>query len=171
MSRVFSFRDLQRVPGLDRLTETELLKVENDDEVNAVLAVMGFDISQPILYIPSQHRDMTGRVAVGFRAVGQINGRSDYMNTRLCPLIERLIYAAQKDPSLARELAKMIGHSVNLDDEAIEEDGLFLDDDVDPDYEIITAQLEALVEIRNSIRGFPYNEQGNLKTPAEYQIG
>lgn len=172
MSRNLSFRDIQRTPKAKHLTETELLKIENDPIVNEVLAAMGFDIKQPILYIASKHRDLAGKVAVGFRAVGEIDGFSDYMKSRQVPLIERLIYAAQKDPSLARELSKMIGHSVDLSDDAIDDDeGLFPDEDIDPEYQTILAQIEALHELRDHTRGWPFNEQGNLKTPLEYQAG
>lgn len=168
MSRVFSFRDILRVPELSHLNEVDLLNVKNDSLVNEVLAAVGFDITRPILYVPSNHRDLSNHVAVGFRAVGEINGRSEYMNTRMCPLIERLIFAAQKDPSLAKELSKMIGHSVDLSDSAIEEDTDFLEE-VEEEFEVISMQLELLTALRDSIRGNPYNEQGNLKTPAEYQ--
>lgn len=169
MSRVLSFRDIQRVPGLDKYTEVQLLSIERDKEVNEVLEVLGFDINQPILYVPSKHRDLAGKVAVGFRAVGQISGNDEYMNSRLCPLIEKLVWAAKRDPSLAQELFKLIGHSVNLEEEAIEEDGEFLDEEVEPDFDDITEQIQALEELRNVIRGWPYNDQGNLKTPKEYQ--
>lgn len=170
MSRVFSFRDLGRAPNLKGLNETELLSPKWDEEVNKVLAAVGFDINAPILYVPSQHRDLAGKVAVGFRAVGEISSDTSYLNSRMCPLIERLIWAAQKDPSLAKELSRMMGHSVNLDnDEALEESLDFPEADVEPDYELIQEQIEVLTFLRDQIRGIPYNEQGNLKTPAEYK--
>lgn len=169
MSRVFSFRDIKRAPKLAHMTEVEILSIQNDYLVNEVLAAVGFDIAQPILYMASKHRDLAGHVAVGFRAVGEIDGFSDYMSSRQVPLIERLIWAAQKDPSLARELSKMIGHSVDFRNDAIEDDGPSLDEDIDPDYQMLTEQIEALHELRDHARGWPFNEQGNLKTPSEYQ--
>lgn len=169
MSRVFSFRDLRRIPELSQLTEAEMLKPEHDALVNQALAQLGFNINAPILYVPSQHRDFAGKVAVGFRAVGEISSDPAYLNSRICPLIERLIWAAQKDPSLAKELSKMMGHSVNLDDDAAEEAADFPDTDVDPNYEIIQEQITTLTLLRDVLRGSPYNDQGNLKTPAEYQ--
>jgi hypothetical protein len=169
MSRVFSFRDLKRVPSLTGFSETELLNPKHDAAVNEVLAAVGFNIQAPILYVPSRHRDLAGKVEVGFRAVGEISNDPVYLNSKLCPLIERLIWASQKDPSLARELSKMMGHSVNLDEDAADEVNDFPDSDIDPDYGIIQMQIEALTFYRDEVRGSPYNEQGNLKTPAEYQ--
>lgn len=170
MSRVISFRDLQRVPALSKLSETELLKIENDDLVNSALVQLGFDIAQAIYYTPSKHRDLAGDVAVGYRAVGELSGDREYMRSRLCPLIERLIWASQRDPSLAKELNNMMGGGVNLDEDALTDSGEYLDEDIEPDYEIVSAQLRALEDIRDSIRGCAFNEQGNLKTTAEYKI-
>ncbi len=172
MSRVISFRDLQRVESLAGFTETELLKIENDAKVNAVLAALGFDMNQPILYEPSKHRDMAGSVAVGFRAVGEINGYSEYMDTRMPPLIERLIWASKTDMSLAFELSRMMGHTVNLMDDALEDDVCEIEAEyVEQDYEMVQEQIEALIDLRNHIRGSAYNEYGNLKTPGEYKEG
>jgi hypothetical protein len=170
MSRNFSFRDLRRIPELAKFTEVELLDPSKDELVNQALVQLGFNINAPILYVASQHRDLAGKVEVGFRAVGEISSDPAYLNSRLCPLIERLIWAAQKDPSLARELAKMMGHSVNLDDDATDEANDFPDSDIEPTYEVVQLQIEALTFLRDEIRGSPYNEQGNLKTSAEYQV-
>lgn len=168
MSRVFSFRDLRRIPELSHLSESELLWPKHDAVVNQALAMLGFNVNAPILYVPSQHRDLSGKVEVGYRAVGEISNDPVYLNSKLCPLIERLIWAAQKDPSLAKELSKMMGHSVNLDEDASEEAADFPDTDIDPDYEIIQQQIEVLTLLRDERRGSPYNDQGNLKTPQEY---
>lgn len=141
----------------------------NDALVNQALVQLGFNINVPILYVPSQHRDLSGAVAVGFRAVGEISSDPAYLNSRLCPMIERLIWAAQKDPSLARELSRMTGHNVTLGEEVTDEANDFPDSDIEPNYEITQMQIEALTFYRDEVRGTPYNDQGNLKTPAEYQ--
>lgn len=169
MSRIFSFRDLKRIEKFASLREVDMLSIEYDDSINEALGQLGFDTRAPILYVPSLHRDLAGKVEVGYRAVGEINNDPSYLNSKLCPIIERLIWAARKDPSLARELSKMMGHSVNLDDDAAEESKDFPDVDVSENYADIQAQIELLTEIRDSIRGNPYNEFGNLKTPAEYK--
>ena len=163
-----SFRDLKLIPGLSQFTEVELLSVTRDALVNNALGQLGFNLRAPILYVPSKHRDMQGNVGVGFRAVGHINNDHAYLNSSCCPMIERLIWASLKDPSLARELAKMMGHSVNLDDNAIEQEDPFYEEEMEDDFEMVSAQLLALTKLRDVMRGSPYNEQGLLKTPKEY---
>lgn len=169
MSRVISFRDLKIVPSLSQYTEVELLSTNLDDKVNNVLGQLGFNLKAPILYVPTKHRDMQGGVGVGFRAVGHINNDHAYLSSNICPMIERLIWASLKDPSLARELAKMMGHTVNLDDTALEIDDPMYEEEIEDDYEMTSAQIVALTTIRDVVRGSPYNEQGILKTPKEYK--
>lgn len=170
MSRVLSFRDLKRVPTLSGLNELDMLQLANDGKINSILGQLGFNIKAPILYEPSIHRDMSGHVEMGYRAVGEINNDSEYLNSKICPIIERLIWAARKDMELAREICRLMGHSVNLaTDDAIEEDNGFPDEDIEPDYEIKSQQIALLVSVRDAVRGDPYNEYGNLKTPNEYQ--
>lgn len=172
MSRVFSFRDLQRIPALKGLTETQLLSIERDDLVNQYLAELGFDITKAILYVPAKHRDLSGKVAVGYRAVGDINQDRKWLNSSMCLPIERLIAASKTDMSLTRELAKLMGSNVDLrDDGVVEEPEDFPDELTEPDADDVAHQILILESIRDQVRGSPYNEQGALKTPQEYQVG
>src|ERR1700741_2477056 len=123
MSRVFSFRDLQRIPALSGLTETQLLAIERDDLINSYLAQLGFDTNKAILYVPAKHRDLAGKAAMGYRAVGEIDPHNrTFLNSSLCLPIERLIAASKTDMSLTRELAKLMGSNVDLRDDGVEEE-------------------------------------------------
>jgi hypothetical protein len=171
MSRVFSFRDLLRINLFEGLNEIDLLQIKNDDLVNSVLAELGFDITKPILYVPAKHRDLSGKVGVGFRAVGDIDPTDrKFLNSSLCQPIERLIAASKTDMSLCRELAKLTGSTVELrDDGAVDEADDYPDELTEPDEEAVAKQILVYENVRDAIRGTPYNEQGALKTPQEYQ--
>lgn len=173
MSRVFSFRDLQRIPALSGLTEIELLSIERDDLVNHYLGQLGFDMNKAILYTPSKHRDLSGKVAIGYQVVGEIDAYDrTFLNHSLCLPIERLVAASKYDMSLTRELAKLMGSSVELrDDGAVDEDDGFPPELIEPDHVEVVAQILILENIRDTVRGSPYNEQGALKTPGEYMNG
>lgn len=169
MSRVISFRDLQRIPFLSSYSEVELLQVSMDAKVNLALGQLGFNLDAPILYVPVKHRDMAGGVGVGYRAVGEINNDKAYLDSPVCPQIERLIWASRQDMSLARLLARMMGHSINLsDDSGAEEDPFIGEEYLEPDCEEVTAEIRILENLRDELRGSPYNEFGALKTPKEY---
>lgn len=174
MSRVVSFRDLRLIDELAQYNEIELLHPSMDDTMNKYLEQLGFNTSAGVLYVPNKHRDMQGNVAVGFMAVGQISNNREFLASPLCTLIERLIAAAQKDPSLAREMASMMGSAVNFMamegvESLFDEEEEFPSEWVEPDYEDVSAQLKMLENLRDEIRGPCYNEYGNVKTPEEYK--
>lgn len=170
MSRVISFRDLRLIPELSQFNEVELLHPVNDARMAKYLEVLGFNTDAPVEYVPNNHRDMQGNVGVGFRAVGTINTASEFLTTRMASMEDRLMATFFKDPSLARELAQMLNTGVNFNDDHL----VFDDEDeaeeeyIEPDYEEVSAELKALEELRDSIRGSMYNEAGAQKTYAEY---
>ena len=70
--RNISLRDLMLADSLSHIkSEVELINPKNDVVVNYVLTEIGFDVRQPVEYIPSFHRDMQGKAAVGYQAVGE----------------------------------------------------------------------------------------------------
>lgn len=175
MSRVMSFRDLRLIDELSDYNEIELLHPSMDDRVNFYLAQLGFDTDYGILYVPNKHRDMQGNVGVGFRAVGEITINRNFINSPLCSTVERLIAASYKDPSLAAEMAKMMGNSISYDMIAGIDDGgepieEFPPELIEPDYEEMSAQIKFLENLRDEIRGPYLNEYGSIKTPEEYKV-
>jgi len=173
MSRVFSFRDLQRIPELSHLNEIDMLSIANDNLMNKYLAMLGFNTDAAILYEPSKHRDLQNKVAVGFRAVGVITQDRAYLNSPLCTPTERMIAASFTDISLVKELAKLAGTSAHFDMTEVRvnsiAEGPSEMEYFEPDYEDVTKQIEFLTKLRDDIRGDPYNDYGSLKTPKEYQ--
>lgn len=156
MSRVISFRDLQLCPALQHFNEIELLHPSKDDLVNWHLEKLGFNINATIEYVPNNHRDMQGNVGIGFRAVGTVNTDSSYMKSKLATIEDRIMAAYFKDPSLAREMASMLGAGIRFTDipnnyDIDDED--FPEDFIEPDYEDVREELKRLVEIRDQIRG------------------
>lgn len=165
MSRVFSFRDLRLIPELSKYSEIELLHPILDPTVNAFLEVLGFDLNYPVVYEPSKHRDMQGKVAVGFRAVGEISLKRAFINSPLCSVDERLIAASKQDMSLTRELAQLAGRGSTF---AAGENRLVSSEDFPPelieaDYDDVTSQIAQLEAIRDHIRGEERTESGARK--------
>lgn len=174
MSRVVSFRDLLVCSKLAHIkNEIELLHVENDDLMSSILSAIGFDTDYPVTYIPAKHRCMQNKVAVGFMAVGEISLNRAFVSSNICTPTERMIASSYTDPSLTRELARLAGNHVNfkslLEDEA-EGDGDELPEDMlEPDRDVVAAQIRSLADLRDHIRGSMYNEAGDLKTYEEYK--
>jgi len=174
MSRTISFRDLMLCEELAHIkNEVELLHTSNDDLMRSLLSKIGFDVDYPVAYIPSKHRDMQNKIAVGFMAVGDISLNREFINSPMCSVTERMVAASYTDPSLTRELSNLMGNQVNLktlmSDES-EYDGEELADDMlEPDREFVSAQIKVLESIRDDIRGSMYNDAGDLKTYDEYK--
>lgn len=171
MSRVFSFRDLRVIPALSKCNEIQLLHPSMDALVNSCLEQLGFDLKRPIQYLPSKHRDLQGKVAVGFRAVGEIAADDrNYITSKMCTLTERLVASASRDPSLARELCNLMGNSINLSDSdgGLGDDEGFPEELVEADHDNIAEEIRNLENLRDQIRGSQYDEAGALKLPGTY---
>lgn len=170
--KTLSFRDLKLAEELSHLNEIEMLSIDNDDVMLSVLKKCGFDTDYGIAYIPSKHRDMQGKIAIGFQAVGDVTLNRDIINTSVCDMTDRLVAASYQDPSRAREMAGMMGGQIRLqsllnDEDAEEED--FPNELIEDDCDWVTTQIKQLEAIRDQIRGTMYNEAGALKTLAEYK--
>jgi hypothetical protein len=153
--------------------EIELLSISCDPLMERILSKIGFDVDYPVVYIPSKHRDMQNNVAVGFMAVGEISLNRSFINSDMCSVTERLVASSYLDPSMTRELSNLMGNHINfkaLIDEEGEYDGEELPSEMlEPDREVVTAQIEQLADLRDYIRGSMYNEAGDLKTYDEYK--
>lgn len=170
MSRSVSFRDLRLTPTLEQFNEIDMLNIYKDDVMKGVLAACAFDVNQPVLYVPSQHRDMQGKVAVGFVAVGEISLKAEFRMNGMLNMTERLVAAGRRDVSLAKEMAELSGLSRNYtptecDDD--ETDGL-ADDQLEPDWLFVENQIKVLTELRDFIRGPCFTAAGGLKTYSDY---
>jgi len=171
-----SFRDLKLIDELAKYNEIELLRPEMDDLVNGFLVQLGFDLSEGVLYVPNKHRDLQNNVAVGFRAVGRISLSREYLTSSMATAVDRLIAAQYTDPSLARELASMMGTGASFMAES-SRDGLYDEDEeypndwIEEDRDDVDNEIKSLEAIRDGLRGPYLNEYGNIKTPAEYKNG
>ena len=168
-----SFRDLRLCTKFSGMNEIQMLKLSNDDDMASVLQQIGFDTEYAVTYVPLVHRDMQNNVGLGFMAVGEINMNSEFIESPLCTLTERMIAAAYIDPSLTRELSSLMGMRVNF--RTLLEDGTdssskdLPDEMLEPDRDFVGKQITDLELLRDSIRGQMYNERGNAKTFEEYK--
>ena len=169
-----SFRDLQLCSKFSGMNEIQMLKLSNDDDMAWVLQQIGFDTEYAVSYVPLIHRDMRNNVALGFMAVGEINMNSEFIDSPLCTLTERMIAAAYIDPSLTRELSNLMGMRVNF--RTLLENGSdsaskdLPEDMLEPDRDLVAKQIISLEELRDSIRGNMFNDRGEAKTYEQYKV-
>lgn len=170
MSRVFSFRDLRLIPELSKYNEIQLLHPSMDAVINAYLSQLGFDMNHAIFYVPAKHRDMQGKIDVGFRAIGEISDDRAFITSKLCTITERLVAASHTDPSLCKELSSLMGNSISYRDVEDNHDGeeSYPEDLVEPDFDEVAQEILNLENLRDQIRGTPHDEAGALKLPGTY---
>ena len=172
--KICSFRDLQVCERFKGMNEIEMLHPSNDASMAYVLERIGFDIEYPITYEPSNHRCMRGKVAIGFRVIGEINMNRSYIDSPLCTLTERMIASAYIDPSLTRELSGLMGMRVNfrslLDNGTDSSNEDLPSEMLEPDYESVRAQIRTLADLRDEIRGEMFNDRGEAKCFHEYVL-
>jgi hypothetical protein len=159
--KTISFRDLQLAEELKHLNEIQMLHRSNDDLMKSVLEKCGFDTDYETEYIPSKHRDMQGKVAIGYQAVGDISINRKTLNSCVSDITDRMVAASYQDPSLTRELASMMGNTVNYKSLLEAEDSfdeIESEAPVEEDYEWTVAQIKQLEMIRDQIRGSNENK-------------
>lgn len=171
--KLLSFRNIQLCTKFAGMNEIEMLALSNDDTMAWVLEQVGFDVEYPVSYVPSVHRCMQNNVALGFVAVGELNLNSAYINSPMCTLTERMIASAYIDPSLTREMSNLMGMRVNfrslLDNGTDSSSEDLPEHMLEPNREYVGKQIKALEDLRDSIRGNPFNDRGEAKTFLEYK--
>lgn len=174
MDKCISFTDLKLISQLSHMSEIEMLSIENDNIMLYYLDKLGVDVQYPTMYLPSRHRNMQGKVVVGFRACGEIQHNRAFTKSDYCLPMERVAITGQYDRSLTQELASLSGTTLNHD--AFHEDQIddsandpYLDEYVEASWKATEREIKVLEELRDFIRGPLYNEAGSPKSRDEYQ--
>lgn len=91
--------------------EVSVIHPSNDHIVAAILEAIGYDTTQSWSYEPSRHRDMAGKIAIGYMVVGEYSRKPEHRH--MLDATDRIILAGMEDASLGRELAEMAGRRMS----------------------------------------------------------
>ena len=172
--RCLSLRDIKLHPKLVGLNEVQCIHPEMDVVMEQVLEELGYDVEYPVIYQASNHRDMQGKVAIGFQAIGELIINRNVVNSGMYDLFEVIATTGYSDLSLTQELAKLQNTSMKYTDFIDEETGGALAPEdfpeclKEPDEEFILIQIKQLNDIRDALRGNMYKEDGSLKCFEDY---
>ena len=95
--KTISITDLVLVPGLSRMSSLEMIRPENDALLAPVLAVMGFDLSKPVEYVPCRHRNLRNTVVIDYLISGELDMSPEFLRSE---------WATDEDRKFAREYAE-----------------------------------------------------------------
>lgn len=126
------------------------------------------------MYYAANHRDMSGKVGVGYVVCGEININRKHMNSVYTDTITRIAASSYLDRSLTQELATLSG--TTLDHDAFHEchvvdviDDPYLGEYVEDTWKAVEREIKVLEELRAFIRGPAYDESGSPKTREQYK--
>lgn len=153
-----SFRDLKRIPELSVFTEFQMLQPSMDCVLLPWIKMFGIDTDYEVEYIPNVHRDLFNKVALGFRAVGEISCNRLDINGPFMDMTDRLVAVAYQDKSLLEELAELSGKVLDYRGDGemlIDEDNpnlVFPYELREPNYEDMVEMIARLTGVRDRIR-------------------
>lgn len=170
--KTISVRDLLLLPELSHLNEFSLIDPNNDELVKTYLHELGFDLAQPVEYIPCKHRTLQGKVVVSYLLSGELNMSEEFLSSS---------FATQEDREFAREFRE-IESGMRLQEEHEEEEcHAFVSerkkresalpfDQLESDSSAIEEIIASLAESLLSLRGDPFKSNGSRKTMDEVHL-
>lgn len=172
-----SLSDLQLITELSRMTELEMINPINDELMMKHLHFIGMDVPDyAFCYLPNVHRNLQDKVVLGFRVIGETRCDHAFRNGPIASLTDKLVISSYFDSSLTEALGELTAkardyESFNLDlmEEQVDKYAAWPDDQTEPDWKEVEAQIILLEELRDELRGPMYTASGALKMPHEYQ--
>lgn len=166
-----SVSDLQLIPELSHLRMMDFINPAHTELIAPFLRTIGFDMDYPIIFQASQHRNLQGKIIIGYQLVGEVECNQAFLNSPWATAEDRMIAAGYRDLSLAQELANSmtLGMGYGSDDEGEPVDG-FPADLTSPDEQVVLAQIKQLNDILLAVRGNPYKQDGSRATLFEHGI-
>lgn len=155
--------------------ELDFIPIEFDKEVKDYLWELGIDYHKGYCLTANLLRDPIDKTKryVGLRYVGEIRTDKEYTLSSRCSAFDRIVIASKESRfSCFSELVQLSQTSLSLgtfsDTDEMKQHGIS-DSDIDEDFDKNTEAIAKLNMIILNMRGYPYNEYGNLKTYKEWQ--
>lgn len=159
------------VPELAHLRMIDFINPTNDKLIAPFLKVLGFDLDFPIEYIPSQHRNMQGKVVVAYRIIGEVECNEAFLSSAFATSEDRMIVRGYSDLGLANDMAKQMTSGRDYGGEEGQSEKGFPPELTMENEHLIRMQVEVLKDLLLQVRGDPYNPDGSRKTIYDYHEG
>lgn len=167
----YSVTDLQLIPDLSHLRMIDFINPENDKLIAPYLKMLGYDLDYPIEWVPSQHRNMQGKVVIAYRIVGETECNESFLSGPFATSEDRMIARGYQDLTLANDMAKQMTTGRDYGgDEGQSEKG-FPPELVMENEGVVAMQIQTLKDLLVMVRGDQYNPDGGRKTIYDYHEG
>lgn len=165
MSKNISVTDLKLIPELSGLRMLDFIDPKNDSLIAPFLKILGFDLDYPIQFIPSQHRNMQGKVVIAYMISGEVECNSSFLTSEWASVEDKMIAAGYKDLGLAEDMANSLTTGRDYGSDSMEG---FPPELANPDENGILQQIEVLENLLLLARGSPFKQDGSRATLSEY---
>jgi len=168
-----SVSDLLKLDDFKHLNEVQLIHPDNDEKVLNHARTAGMDICGGYEYSASQHKNMTDKVVVGYRLIGELTNAPSFRTSPFCTSEIRTLSHLRRDVSLTQEMVKLSGgcfsYGKNTEEDA--ESERECESMYEPNWQALEQQINLLNKIAKDIRGGSMGANGGLKTWYEWQEG
>jgi hypothetical protein len=170
---VLSVSDLLKLNDFAGMNEVQLIHPDNDEKVLNHARTAGMDITGGYEYSASQHKNMAGKVVVGYRLIGELTNAPSFRASPFCTSEVRTLSHLRRDVSLTQEMVKLsggcfsYGKSVEEDAESDRE----YESMYEPNWQVLEQQINLLNQIAVDVRGSSMGANGGMKTFYEYVGG
>lgn len=165
--KTYSVTDLQLIPELSHLRMIDFINPVHTALISPFLRVLGYDLDFPITFVPSQHRNMQGKVVIAYMVVGDVECNASFLGSVWATTEDRVVAAGYKDLGAAETIASAMTQSREYDSGAVEG---FPPDMSNPDEASITMQIKVLADLLLAVRGNPFKNDGSRRTLDEQHL-
>ena len=160
MGKSISVTDLQLIPELSHLRMLDFVNPVNDKLIAPFLHRFGLDLDYSIVYIPCSHRNLQGKVVIGYLIAGEVRCDHEFLSSPFASAEDRIIAAGYRDLSLAEDMAASL--SAVRDYQTT--NGIALPrDQCNKDEKDILDQIKVLEDLLLLARGNPFKSDGSRK--------
>lgn len=164
--RSISFRSVLKIPEFNSLVEFDILAPAYDDKVSPYLFALGVDTNREVGIDASKHRDLDGKVGIGYRYFGYERTDQQWLKSGYASIQARI--EANNDSDLKADLydraaegigakgwISMCSKAADNTDKATRRKSYYTrDDEVEEDYEECLAMIETLTRVQEDVRGY-----------------
>lgn len=167
---VLSCSDLLKLGDFAGMNEVSLIHPENDEKVLNHARTAGMDICGGYAYEASQHKNMFGKVVVGYRLIGELRSDAAFRSNPFYTTEVGTLSHLRRDVSLTQEMVKLSGgnfsYGKNVEEDA--ESEREYESMYEENWQAIECEITVLNQLAFDTRGSSYGANGGLKTFYEY---
>lgn len=170
MNKVISCSDLLLADSFKGWTQFDLVDLRNINAVNAVLSELGFDTNKPIFVYAANHRNMQGRVQVGYLFVGNLLPTRENINGAYATIHDTYAAYSETDEDFYKEIMALSTCSPSYSVDAALDDKIpeRVDQEQRVEEQRILSEIKQLEEILKLARGDQRKDDGTIKCAEDY---